>query len=170
MTRSDGEDASDHAKRSPQHPHIGIRTEELRALDVETSYDQHSRKRLPQGHRDPRITLVVPKLDVEFRLIFLDQIVLEKQSLRLARRYDRLEILKLPQQQPMLGTVAIVVGEVVAHPRAEALGLADVDHLPLGVLPEIHAGTFRQCGDLAGDLLWGLYHPIGCDEVMSNNR
>ena len=39
-----------------------------------------------------------------------------------------------------LGVGQLVVVEVAAHALAQALGLADVDHPPAGVLVQVHAG------------------------------
>ena len=47
----------------------------------------------------------------------------------------------------------LVFGEVAAHAAAQALGLADVDHPPAGVLVQVHAGRAgAACADFFAEI------------------
>src|SRR2546426_1014806 len=88
------------------------------------------------GEPFPRVALVVGEPDVEARPVFLDEVVLEQQSLRLARHDDRLEVGDLAHQGGVLGGRAGVGTEVTRHPRPQTLRLADVEGLARGTLPQ----------------------------------
>ena len=97
------------------------------------------------GDLDVGVALVVLEADVEARLVALDQVRLEEE--RLADRVgDRvfdvgdsihggLDAQRRPAAPPL---------PVAAHTMTEALRLADVEHLALGVLHEVHAGPVGE--------------------------
>src|SRR4029079_19413739 len=85
--------------------------------------------------------LVVAELDVEPRLMLLDELVLEDGRLFLGGGDDGLEVAHdAPQDGDEVPGVAARLLEVALDARAEALGLADVDHRARLVLEEVAAG------------------------------
>jgi hypothetical protein len=52
----------------------------------------------------------------------------------------------------------MVGGDVAPHARAKALGLADVQHLPLRVAPQVHARRFGEVRDLVEDRRGNGHH------------
>ena len=109
---------------------------------------QHARKRLGDRDLDVRIRLVVAQRDVVLRVVLLDQVRFEDQRVRLARHDDRLEVRRRTHQRPRLDALGVVGRDVAPHARAQPLRLADVQHRPLRVAPQIHAGRLGQMRDL----------------------
>ncbi len=138
------EDAADDLQRLPQRRDVGVGTEIAGARNRDAPDDQHARKRLGEGDGDLRIALIVAQPDVELRLVFLDECVLEQQRLRLCRNDDRLEVGDLPLQHLPLRT-ALLVGEVVRDARPQIGRLPDVQNLPGGVFPDVDAGASGKC-------------------------
>jgi hypothetical protein len=139
----DGEDPADDAERATHRGDIGERAEIAGAGDVPSARHQHPRKRLLQCHHDAGVTLVILEPDVESRLVLLDERVLEQERLRLVRDDDGLDVGDELAEPRVLDAAGLVAGEVAAHPRPQVLRLADVEDLPVGVFPEINAGTRR---------------------------
>src|SRR3989441_329137 len=138
------EDPADDLQRLAQRRDVGVGTKVAGARNRDAPDDEHARKRLRQGHGDLRIALIVAQPDVELRLVFLDERVLEQQRLCLVRNDDRLEVGDLPLQHLPLRT-ALLVGEVVRDARAEIGRLPDVHNLPGGVFPDVDAGASGKC-------------------------
>ena len=92
VARADGEHPADEVERAAHLADVGVRAEVARAGNVAPPRHQHPRKRLADGHGDRGIALVVLEPHVEARLVFLDEVVLEQQRLRLVRHDDRLDV------------------------------------------------------------------------------
>ena len=89
--------------------------------------------------------LVVAELDVEARLVLLDELVLEEHRLLLGAGDDHLDVAEqILEQRHEEAVVAPARVEVAADPRAQAGRLADVDHLAGPVLHEVAAGRSRE--------------------------
>ena len=144
-----GVDPPHDRQSATQLGHIGEWTEVARAGQVAAAGHQHARERLSDGDRDRGIALVVLQPDVEAGAVFLDEVVLEQQGLRLGGCHHGLDIGNEAAKQDVLGGSNGITGEVAAHTRAQALRLADVKHLTLRILPQIHARTIGQCLELA---------------------
>jgi hypothetical protein len=86
------------------------------------------------GQLDVGISLVVAQQDVETRLPLLDEVVLKRQRLFFVVDQDVIDVGRFGDERAGLGIGEPVVVEVAAHPQAQALGLADVDHPSAGVL------------------------------------
>ena len=99
---------------------------------------------LADGQLDVGIRLVVAQKDVVARLLLLDQVVLERQRFLLVVHDDVVEVNRLAQQRSGLGVSSRAFQKIRTHARAQAVGLAHVDDLPVGVLVEIHAGRGWQ--------------------------
>ena len=111
------------------------------------------RLRIQPQHQE---VLVVLEVDVEARLVTLDQRVLQQQRFFLVRRDDGFDVGDDPLQQR--DEVAAVAGgglEVLADAVAQHRRLADVDHLPARVLHDVDARLDRQAvQDLGQRLPW----------------
>src|SRR5207253_11354514 len=99
---------------------------------------------LAQRQLDIGISLVIAQQQVEARFTLLDEVVLERQRLFFVVNDDVLDVSRLADQRAGLGLDLDPLHEIRTHPRPQALRLANVDDLALGVLVEIHSGPERQ--------------------------
>ncbi len=101
-----------------------------------------------------QVVLVVAQVDVETRLVALDERVLQQQGLLFVGRDDRGDVSNDPFQEGHEQAAVARRGlEVLAHARAQIARLADVDRLAAPILHEIHAGFGRQAVQDLGDRL-----------------
>ena len=98
------------------------------------------------GELDVRIRFVVAQQDVEARLPLLDEVVLKRQRFFFVVDQNVVDVGGLGDERAGFGIGQAVVVEVAAYAEAQALGLADVDDAPAGVLVQIHAGREGQLG------------------------
>ncbi len=161
VARPHGEDALDDVERASHGTDVGVRTEVARPVVEQPARHEDARERLLNGHLDVRIALVVTQRDVEARPVFLDEIRLEDQRVRLGRHHDRVHVGDLPDERPRLHALRVIGGEVAAHTRAEPLGLSHVQDAPVPILPEVHSGRLGQVRDLEGNGL-GRSHRLCC--------
>ena len=156
VARAHGEDPLDHVERAPHRADVGVRAEVAAAVVHQPPRDVHARERLVDRDLDVRIRLVVAQRDVEARPVLLDEIRLEHQRVRLGGKHDRLDVGDLPHEHARLRARERIRAEVAPHPRAQPLRLTHVQHLPRGVLEQVHAGRFREVRKLERDLLCEL--------------
>ena len=149
MTRADGEQAPDDPEGAPERADVREWAKVPSARNVYPSHHENARKRLTHRDGDSRVTLVVPQQDVVSRGVFLDEVVLEEQGLRLVRHDDRVEVDDLAHQRPMLRAVVVVRREIGAYARSKVFGFAHIQHCALRILPQVHTGAVGQTGDLA---------------------
>ncbi len=119
------------------------------------------------GHVDARITLggefdvrvgfVVAQQDVVARLPLLDQVVLERQRFFLVIDLDKIDRAGFMDQRAGLGVGQTFIVEVTAHPIAQVLGFADVDHRAVSVFVEVHAGQQGKLARLFAKIVEGSY-------------
>ena len=103
-----------------------------------------------------QVVLVVLELDVEARLVLLDERVLQQQRLLLVRGDDRLDVGDdALEQRHEVAAVARGGLEVLADPVAQDRRLADVDRLAAPVLHDVDARRRRQPVEDLGELLRG---------------
>ena len=125
-------------------PGVGVRAEVAHALAVRPPHHLQPRKFLADRHREFRVRLVVPVPDVEPRIELLDPVVFQLERLDLGGHHRPLHPpgaghhLRGARVQPGH------VGEVGVQPRAEALGLPDVDDRAGRVPEPVHP---RRVGD-----------------------
>ena len=144
-----GVQPSDDRQRSPELGDIGVGAEVAGPGDVAPPRHQDPREGIGERHRNRRVALVILETDVESRPILLDQRVLEDERLGLRRHDDRLDVGDEPLEEPVLGARIVVGREVAADAALQALGLADVQHVTRGILPEIDARTIGEGIELA---------------------
>ena len=124
---------------------------EIRAVSsVEPSFFKRPRDvdaRITLGRQlDVRIGLVVAQQDVVARLPLLDQVVLERQRFFFVVDLDEVDVARFVDQRAGFDVGQTVIEEIAADAGAKVLGLADVDHRPVGVFVQIHSGRGRQFG------------------------
>jgi hypothetical protein len=76
--------------------------------------------------------------------VALDEVLLEVQCLDLVLRDDHLDLGDPLGQLPDRGARVGALLEVRADARPQRLGLADVEHVPLGVAKQVDARPRRQ--------------------------
>ena len=101
------------------------------------------------GERDVGVALVVLEVDVEGRAVLVDEVDLEHEGLVLRAHDHVVEALGGRHQARNHGAL---VGElhVLAHARAQVLGLAHVEHLARAVLPQVAPRVSRHERHLLG--------------------
>ena len=132
--------AVDHAQGFPARARRMVRAE------VPGTVVGHAAHHLQPRPLDPRVQpqrqkiLVVGQLDVEARLMALDQGVLQQERLLFVAGHHCLDVRHhtLEQRHKIPG-IARGRLEVLAHPVAQIGSLADVQHLAATVLHEVHA-------------------------------
>ncbi len=113
---------------------------------------------VPDVQADVGVALVVFEEDVVMGLVALDEGALQHQGLELRVGDDHVEVVDLGDHGPGLLRVGGQVGEILAHPVLQGLGLAHVDDLVLDVLHDIHAGLQGQVVGFLFEFFKG--HPI----------
>ncbi len=98
-----------------------------------------------EGDGDVRERLVVPQPNVEGRPVALDQVLLEKQGLRLVAGDDDLDVCDSALELGDCHT-AVAALEVAAHARPERLRLAHVERFALLVAKDVDARLAREPG------------------------
>ena len=78
------------------------------------------------GDLDVRITLVVPQLDVEARVMGLDEVGFQDQGLGLRSNHDGFDVPDPTHQFQSLDGMGRFLSEIAANPGPKRLGLADV--------------------------------------------
>jgi hypothetical protein len=125
-----------------------IRTVVSAAVSAQPPRHKHLRVTVRERQLHVGIGLVVPQQDVEARLALLDEVVLKRQRLVLIVDQDVVDVDRLPHQRSGFGVRLRGLQQVRPYPRAQVLGLPDVNHLAVGILVQIHAGPRWQCAYL----------------------
>ena len=138
----------------------GVRPEVPTAVVDELARPLDAREVVGEGDLDVRIALVVLEADVEARLEPLDQVGLEEQRLADAVDLGDLDVGDPVDDAPDPVAFAHrrrLLLPVAAHAMAQALGLADVQHVAAGVLHQVHARSIGQA--LEGRFEFGGHAP-----------
>jgi hypothetical protein len=133
----------------------GIRAEVAAAVVGQLARPLHAREVVGQGDLDVRVALVVLEPDVEARPVALDEVRLEQQRLRdrVGERVLDVDNLVDDGADPLrVGTRRRPLLPVAPDAIAQALRLADVQHLVPGVLHQVDARTVGQLGEDGGQL------------------
>ena len=111
-----------------------------------------ARKEVVRFEEATRSWQLVAELNVEARLVLLDQLVLEQQRLLLVLDRDGVDVgeeaIEEADERPR-----ICPREVRAHAAAQVHRLADVDDLRVVPLHQVHARRLRQVGELLFEIL-----------------
>ena len=152
-------------------PHRKARGIRANVVGVVVLFLQHGRNAgiFLFRHLHIAVALVVLQQDVVFRCVGLDLARFQHQRLEFALAHDHVKVVGVLDHLGDLGVVGHPFPEILAHPGAQALCLADINnHIPL-VPNDIHTGQkgqhfgffvqfgfgHRRCGpSLSGDL-WG---------------
>ena len=114
---SDRIEALHDVERLAHRPDVGEWTEIPGAIVPKLSGDEYSGERFLDRHLHKGIPFVVPELDIEPGLVFLDKVRLEKERLRLGSNQDRIHLGGEPRQLSHTDSPATVTSEVAPHPR-----------------------------------------------------
>ena len=120
---------------------VGVRPEVLVALPLGSAHHPGPGPFVAPGDGQIGVRLVVDELDVETGTVPLDQRELEHQGCHLGLGDDPLHRLGVVDHR--LGAGVEPDPEVRRHAASQALGLADVDHLPVLVTEEVGARLVR---------------------------
>ena len=129
------EDAQQQVEGLADRPRVGVGPEVAGALALGAAHHLGARELLTERHREVGVGLVVAVLDVEPRVVLLDPRVLELERLDLGGDHGPLDARGGGDHRGRPGVQRGDVLEVGGQPRAQRLGLADVDD-PLGRVPE----------------------------------
>ena len=123
---------------------VAVGPEVLDALALAAPHHHRPGPFVLHGDREERVALVVAQPDVEAGAVPLDQVVLEHEGFDVVADLDPLHRLGRGHHLRRARMHVAGVLEVVRQPRAQALGLADVDHPTVGVLELVRAGGVRD--------------------------
>ncbi len=132
----------------------GVRAEVPGALAPIAAQDLDARVLLAHGDGQVRVGFVVPEHHVEAGLEFLDPGVFELQRLELAAHHGPLDAAGRVDHRVGFGQQPGRVGEVGVQPRAEVLGLADVDDPAVRIAEAVHARVGRNFTRLGSVTRW----------------
>ena len=125
-----------------------VRPEVAAAVVGQLAGPLDAREVVAERDLDVRVALVVLEPDVEARLEALDEVGLEEQRLADAVDLGHLDVGDPVDDLADAVDVARAADDlllpVAADAVAQALGLADVQHVAPGVLHQVHAGAVRQ--------------------------
>ena len=139
-----GEDAQQLVERLADRPRMGIRTEVSRPLALGSAHHLGAGELLTQGDREVGVGLVVAVLDVEARVELLDPGVLQLQRLDLVGHDGPLDAGTGRDHRSGARVKRREILEVGREPRAQRLGLADVDDPAIGITEAVDAGVDRD--------------------------
>ncbi len=140
LARTELEGPVQHVERLAHLLRVRVRAEVDGPPPVPLAREHDPRVLVLHGDGDVGERLVVAEPHVEGRAVALDQVLLQVERFRLRRGDDHLDVAHpLDQAADALPCVARAV-EVAAHATAQALRLADVQHLASLPAEEVHAG------------------------------
>ena len=111
-----------------------VRTEVNAPVLAQAARHIDSRKALGEGQLDVGVSLVVAQQDVEARLLLLDEVILERQRLFVIGDDNVIDIDRLADERAGLRVFPTAFVKIRRDPRAQVLGLADVNDFAFGVL------------------------------------
>ncbi len=142
--RAHGEDAQQDVDGLADRPRVAVRAEVARALALGAAPDHDPRELVADGDREPGVGLVVAVLHVETRVELLDPGVLELERLDLGVDDGPLDPGRGGDHRRRALVQVGDVLEVGGEPRAQVVGLADVDHPVAGVAEPVDARLGRD--------------------------
>ena len=134
------EGAQEEIQGLPDRVGVGIGTEVLRPLALGAPLDPRPGDLVGQGHGQPRVRLVVAVADVVAGPVLLDQVVLELEGLDLGLDEHPLQRGRGLDHGRGAGVQVPHRLEVAGGPLAQRDRLADIDHPPVPVAEQVHAG------------------------------
>ena len=159
--RADGEHAVQAAQRLAHRLAGGVRPEVQRLVRAGAPHHRQARIRLLRVEPQVNVVLVVAQVDVEARLVLLDEGVFEDEGFFLGVGDQEVDVHHRGQAEADMKARVAALRVVLSHPAAQVLGLADIDDLAVGVLHQIHARRAREAFDLGADIRHGA-SPTRC--------
>jgi hypothetical protein len=147
--RAQGRHPADDVDGLPRRAGVGVGAEVPGAglVPLAGVLDRGEGVRLGEG--DEGIALVVLEVDVEGGPVLLDEVDLEHEGLVLGAHDDVVEA-RGGAHEARDHVADVLEAHVLAHAGPEVLGLAHVEHLAGGILPEVAARVGRNGLDLLG--------------------
>lgn len=102
---------------------------------------------------DTRVRLAVFEQNVVVRLVFLDQVVLQQESILLRVDHHIAYIRNMRHQLPGLAALMVFL-EVTVHPSMQVLCFANIDYLPISIEILIHSRTMRNALEKRCDMFF----------------
>ena len=121
-----------------------VGTEVASSLSLVAPHHCCARPIIINRHRKERVTLVVPKIDIEPRLMLFDQAVLEHERFELIANLDPLHGFGRGHHLCGTGSQVDRILEIVRQTRAETFSLPHIDDAAVDVLELIRAGLVRN--------------------------
>ena len=150
--RADGEHPVQAAQRLAHRLAGGVRPEVQRLVVAAAPHHRQTGVRLPRVEPQVHVVLVVTQVDVEARLVLLDEGVFEDEGLFFGVGDQEVDVHHRGQAEADVKARVAGLGVVLPHPAAQVLGLADVDDLAVGVFHQIHARRAGEAVDLGADV------------------
>src|SRR6185369_539532 len=151
---ADGEDAPQVTQRPAQRLDVGERTQVARAVVGHTAGHRQARPLLLNAQLHEREALVVLQEHVVVRPVLADERGLQQHRLDLGAGEDGVQVGRPLAHLVQVGALR-VVAEVAPDAGGEARSLAHVEHLPEGVLEQVHPRKGGQIGDLLAQCAHG---------------
>ena len=158
LAGADREELQQQVERLVHRPDLGVRAEVPGAGDAALARDHRAGRLVAEGDHEVRVGLVVLEAHVERRMELVDPGDLELQRLDVALHDGPLHGCRGGHHPARALVQRAERCEVVREPCPEVLGLAHVQHAPVGVEESVHA---RVGGDLPRlRAIWnGAAHP-----------
>ena len=138
------EDAEQDVDGLADRPGVAVGAEVAGPLALGAATDHHPRELVADGHREPRVGLVVAVLHVEPRVELLDPGVLQLQRLDLGVDHRPVDAGGGRHHRRGAGVQVADVLEVRRQPGPQVLRLADVDHPAARVTEPVDPGLGRD--------------------------
>src|ERR1017187_7721033 len=111
-----------------------------------------ARKALGQGQLYVGISLIVAQQNIEARFLLLDEVILKGERLFIVGDGYVIDVDGFADQRPCFRVFPAPLVEIGGDPRAQVLGLTDVNNLAFGVLVQVHAGRGGEAADFLGEI------------------
>ena len=143
-------DLAHHVNRGAGGAGVRVGAKVARARPVALARVLDGREDVILGDGDVGVALVVLEVDVEGRSVLVDEVDLQHEGLVLRPHHHVVEAGRGRHEARHHGAL---IGElhVLAQPRAQVLGLAHVQDVALGILPQVAARVDGGGGHLLGD-------------------
>ena len=153
---------ADERERFAQRTRMREWPEVARAVVLLHARELEARERIVQVHLHEQELFVIAKADVVARPVFLDQLALEQQRLRLALDRVRLEVPDAVEQRERLAIVMMPPTrmKILADALEQIARLADIDDAVEPILEQVHARLVRQLAHLRHDIGTFSNHPF----------
>jgi hypothetical protein len=143
-TGSEGKDLPEPAQGTFSRTRAGIGAEVERPIIPGTADEDRPGIFLTEINPEIAVGLIIPEINIIFRPILLDQVVLQYQSLFLGIGNQIVKIRRPGHQGGNPGTIIPRSTEIVQDPTPEIPGLPDIENLPRRIFHQINSRKGRK--------------------------